>query len=986
MFGAAAGFLRLPYPEKVPGAVEPVGEPSFRIETEHEESIMMKPSPLLSLVLLPALCPWGISGGSDESGDRGAAGKGRFRVVHQGFEAFSKGEFEHAGQNIYVSRGGRIQLIHRWDLNNDGYYEFVFSNTHNVMVGGVDALGYLQTGRGFRSAISPVHRSIALYDLWLQEEKSRDRVVRFPVERPGAVRFHDLDRDGWTDVLFASSGAGDTVSTDSLVYWGDATGYRTLRRVALPTVGARDLAVGDLNRDGYTDIVFANSGSSKPPKINEGSYIYWGSGDRYGTHHRSAVPTRSAVGCALGDVNGDGHLDLIFATSEQDGGGLWLYPGSPQGPDLKSPVQVPVPDLQSVRVGEVEGLGGVVLALSRKHLRLFAWDSGRLEEKKTLALGGARAVLADLDLDRRTDLVVASGDRSAVLWGKSDWSTEEALWLPTLEATDVAVADLNGDGRPEIAFANQLQGTHGDLDVDSYVYWGEPWGYGPESRTDLQTFGATAVAAGDIDRDGRLDLLFGNSGSGIQGGKGEEIYVYWGRPHRGYSPAAMTAYPCVMGMATLMADLDDDDHAELLVANSGRHYSGEAGASYIYRGGPAGPALQGRLEVPAQEVGSWSVADLNRDGFLDVLACDFDSLAIAWGSATGVSTDPQRVEGVAKATQNCRLVDYNRDGWLDVLVADVQGLRSRVLLGDGRGFSLDRSAWLEAAYVANSEFADLDGDGWLDMMLTRSYNSLDRNDSWVRVYPGGPDGFAPTHRFEFATSGAFDLAVADLDRDGDLDIAVSQYASRDRRNLPVYLFWNDGAGRFSSGRRTDLPAESSSGLLAADFDEDGLPDLLVFNHKTTYKEDNHTNESFVYWGSPRGYHTRNRSYLPAHGPHFMQNVDIGNLSSREAAESYLSAPIELTPRSRKLVLSFQAETPLNSEVSFGVRAAATPDGLADAGWRELGPGGGFTTGKGDRWLQYRATLKAGRGHATPYLTRVAIEAVASGERRVESEE
>ena len=134
-----------------------------------------------------------------------------------------------------------------------------------------------------------------------------------------------------------------------------------------------------------------------------------------------------------------------------------------------------------------------------------------------------------------------------------------------------------------------------------------------------------------------------------------------------------------------MADLDDDDHAELLVANSGRHYSGRPGASYIYRGGPSGPILEDRLEVPAQEVGSWSVADLNRDGFLDALACDFDSLAIAWGSAAGVSTDPQRVEGVAKASQNCRLIDFNGDGWLDVLVADVQGARSRVLLGDGQG-------------------------------------------------------------------------------------------------------------------------------------------------------------------------------------------------------------------------------------------------------------------------------------------------------------
>ncbi len=292
-------------------------------------------------------------------------------------------------------------------------------------------------------------------------------MVRFPAERPSAVRFHDLDRDGLADILFASSGAGDTVFTDSLIYWGGLGGYRTERRVGLPTVGARDLAVGDLNQDGYTDIVFANGGSRQNPQFEEGSYIYWGSSDRYGVHHRSMVPTRSAVSCALADLNGNGHLDLIFATSGQVQGELWIYPGSSKGPDLKSAVKFPVAELQSVRVGGTAQLGEVVLALSRKDLRLFVWDSGGLVEMKRIAVGGARAALAALDRDRKTDLVVAGGDRSAILWGKSDWSAAAALWLPTLASTDLVVADLNQDGRQDIAFANQLQGTHGDLDVNS---------------------------------------------------------------------------------------------------------------------------------------------------------------------------------------------------------------------------------------------------------------------------------------------------------------------------------------------------------------------------------------------------------------------------------------------------------------------------------------------------------------------------------------
>ena len=218
------------------------------------------------------------------------------------------------------------------------------------------------------------------------------------------------------------------------------------------------------------------------------------------------------------------------------------------------------------------------------------------------------------------------------------------------------------------------------------------------------------------------------------------------------------------------------------------------------------------------------------------------------------------------------------------------------------------------------------------------------------------------------------MVVADLDQDTDLDIAVSQYSSRERRNLPVYLFWNDGHGDFSSQRPSRLPGEAPAGLLAADFDENGHLDLLVFNHKITYKENNHSNDSFLYWGSTTGYSIKDRSRLPAHGPHFMQNVDVGNLATRKLEESYFSVPVEIqTVRPvTDLVLSFTAETPHGSAVKFDFRSATTSAALTEATWRRVRKKGHIGLNPGERWLQYRATLIAGRGYATPLLTQVAI--------------
>ena len=898
-----------------------------------------------------------------------------FKIVHQGFESFSKGTFEHAGQDLYVSRKGRVQLIRRWDLNNDGYYDLPFASTHNVMVGSIDALGYLQTNRGYRSVLSPLHRSLALYDLWLQEEKSRSSTLRLPADRPSAVLFSDVDQDGHPDIVFASSGLGDTPFSDSLIYWGSEFGFRRGSRTALPTAGARDVAVGDLNRDGRQDVVFANR--TGPGRENPGSYIYWGSTDFYGDRHRSAVPTALAVGCRIADLDGDGHPDLVFAIGGEEGG-LEVYWGSETGLDLKSPSRFPIPGLVSLETAQAEDQGTVLAALLQEKLQLFEFSSRRPVLRRTVDRGGSRVRLEDLDRDGRLEIIVAGGNTSAVIWGRDGAETP----IPTLNARDVAVSDLNGDGFSELIFANYSEGTHGNLDVSSFVYWGSVHGYADARRTDLQTFGAAAVAVGDLNGDNRRDLLFGNTGSGISGGKDEFVYLYWGRPHRGYSTAFVSRYPCVMAMGVSMVDLDDDGHAELLVANSGRHYSGLPGASFLYWGTPEGPAVGKRHEFDLNENGSWEIADLNRDGWLDIVGFDFDTLFLAWGGP-GKFSDPDRqirIPDVARMGQNCRLLDFDRDGWLDILLADIASPYSKILLGGPEGYSSQRVQRLEEPGIGNAEVADLDADGWLDLVLLRPYSrddGVNRADSWIKVYHGTGRGLEAQPRFEFPTVGAIDVVAADLNGDDTLDLGVSQYQSRSHRKLPVLLFWNDGQGGFSARRRTDLPGESPTALMAADMDYDGHTDLLVVNHKLSVGEDNHSVESYLYWGAQDGFSTWNRTHLPAPGPHFLQNVDVGNLATRKPEASFTSPPVQLSASPGDVKLTHEAETPRGSRIRILTRFASSRDGLEDGVWKPVPESGRISRGEEDSWLQYRATLIAGMAYATPYLTRVTISSIAT---------
>ena len=52
--------------------------------------------------------------------------------IEETFEDFSDGQFDSAGANLYVSAKGTVQLINRWDLNQDGYIDLFFGNTHDL--------------------------------------------------------------------------------------------------------------------------------------------------------------------------------------------------------------------------------------------------------------------------------------------------------------------------------------------------------------------------------------------------------------------------------------------------------------------------------------------------------------------------------------------------------------------------------------------------------------------------------------------------------------------------------------------------------------------------------------------------------------------------------------------------------------------------------------------------------------------------------------
>ena len=415
----------------------------------------------------------------------------------------------------------------------------------------------------------------------------------------------------------------------------------------------------------------------------------------------------------------------------------------------------------------------------------------------------------------------------------------------------------------------------------------------------------------------------------------------------------------------------------------------------IYRGGAAGFSRERSYSLPVHYAFSVRVADFNRDGYLDLSVADWlgdrarDRTLIYWGGPGGFSASNRVMFPFAGARAHTA-ADFNGDGWLDLLFTGTFG-DVAIFWNGPMGFDTRRPTVLPARMAVSAEVADLDRDGFLDIVVCNLYD-LDRVEhpavmptitappqtapfaagTWI--YRGGPDGYSAARRIELPTVGSEDAAIADLNRDGHLDLVVTSYHAGITRNHPSYVFWGS-AGGIAPERVAELPTESASGVQVADFNGDGWKDILFACHT---QGTNHRTDSFLYWGGQQGYSPAGRLLVPSVGTHWMWLVDDGHVATRADSYDYISAPFDAGSGAHFRSLSWLAVTPHRSSVKFQVRFASTREGLERSPW--TGPSGpdsyytrsGSPLPQGDRWVQYRATLVAPNGTGVPVLDSITL--------------
>src|SRR5581483_907231 len=286
--------------------------------------------------------------------------------------------------------------------------------------------------------------------------------------------------------------------------------------------------------------------------------------------------------------------------------------------------------------------------------------------------------------------------------------------------------------------------------------------------------------------------------------------------------------------------------------------------------------------------------------------------------------------------------------------------------------------------ASNSEIADLNRDGYLDLILTRSVWKNDRRATSFVYYGNARGVFGADNRQEFETVGTQEVTVGDLNGDGWLDVVCPNYNNNQSRATLSRVYFG-GPNGLSARSMLQLPTNGGTGSQIADYNHDGYNDLLLTCHRSEGDPrrvgifGEHQTDTFLYWGSAHGLSPARRLLIPSKGAHYDSGVDLGNIYDRSFQFGYVSQAFEFQHRAGGRI-EWVARERRGSKVRFQVRTAATAEALERAVWTGPRGVGSYYEVSGSplhvnaehSWIQYRAVLVSPNGSTSPALQQVRL--------------
>ncbi|MEZ6015684.1 MAG: VCBS repeat-containing protein [Planctomycetota bacterium] len=563
-----------------------------------------------------------------------------------------------------------------------------------------------------------------------------------------------------------------------------------------------------------------------------------------------AVPSNQGVSDHLIDFDADGFVDVVRMRRLPNVLEVRRNEGGLRFGELES---FPLPSPQfKFDLADFDGDGDVDLLGANPGAFTVHWNEGAagfVADAPLMTCGSLGPIrAADLDRDGRTDLIWAcnTGQRLLVFFneGLRVFSAAQAISLPA-NPQHMELADVDGDSQLDIVVASENATLHvvhnlgarvfapaalsvtsgpavaldvSDIDGDGDVDFATVEEATGRVTVSLNVAGHVAsavvletgdvahgVAIGDVDGDGVADIA-------VTGNEEAAVRVLRGLGGTAFMPP--TVHPAGLNPSELtLLDLDHDGDDEAFVRNDRSYFTSIlVGGPLGYAGYPPQYAAPVLTPLFQNEPASPLVAgDFDEDGDIDLIAGSvFGPFVLLTNRGDG-TFQPHTPIPVPTGADHARVADLDADGHLDLaVVASTTGRVVRAYLGDGTGHFI---AGPETPYLSNDPddmaVADVNGDGHLDIAFP---------DFGQVVFHGdGTGAFAALTRHSDISDRWLSLAYGDLDGDGLLDAVGGR-----RSAGTLVVMYGNAPGSFDPPVVIGLAKDS---VLVEDFDADGRLDL-----------------------------------------------------------------------------------------------------------------------------------------------------------------
>ena len=594
---------------------------------------------------------------------------------------------------------------------------------------------------------------------------------------PGsAIDTADFNGDGKADLIVANQQS----TTNFSVLLGNGEGTFQAAITTNPGATFTSVIAADINGDGKPDVL-GEAGNTL--------FALIGNGD--GTFKPAVLTTLTSPSylprlLLVGDFNGDGKLDAVVFVNVQGGYSPEIFLGNGDG-RFQSPV------INSGVVGQP-----------------------------------GNAAVADVNGDRKLDIVVYDNATSEIFTfpgnGDGTFGTPISaatvfsfIESPATEAS-IAVADLNADGKPDLAlttygFVEVFQGN-GD---GTFTHTND---YALNDGAVANNGGEGANAAAMAHRDVRSQAEARGRTAGLLAG-------------RRFATASSTGIAESMSSAILIGDFNSDgnlDISALLVESCGCS-SADVGTGSLLLGHGDG-TFQAAPAVSGAGFGNAAIGDFNNDGNADAAMFSDNGIQIFLGNGTGALKLANTYTANIPFFETCRwptpscvtlaTADLNGDGNLDLTFVNALPSEQNPdswtvgsMLGNGDGsfeapVSSSGASTSVGSVISGLLIGDFNGDKIPDVAVVDS-NGLE-------ISLGKGDGTFASPVAAFAGGNPTSFAVADFNNDGKLDAAVFSSAG-------IGILVGKGDGTFEPAVFLSPPGALDN-LLAADVNGDGKVDLL----------------------------------------------------------------------------------------------------------------------------------------------------------------